>query len=153
MQAVLEVDHSSGHMKNKPDALSPSGLNTKWGGKQRKMRASVLIEGCLGQNPPNVHGKVLHVGDTQEMQFKEVDDPPFYDLQAQDYIGKQKGIFQILFERGLYIEVMIKGYTPAQLNEKILNGEPIKSEDYQAALVMEGLPDFLNEKSALEEIS
>jgi AAA15 family ATPase/GTPase len=95
-----------------------------------------------------VHGKVLHVGDTQEMQFKEGD-----DLQAQDYIGKQKGIFQILFERGLYIEVMIKGYTPAQLNEKILNGEPIKSEDYQAAPVMEGLPDFLNEKSALEEIS
>ncbi len=40
------------------------------------------------------------------MVFQPGDPPPFYVPNAVDYVGKNKGILQILYERGLYVEGM-----------------------------------------------
>ena len=45
---VIEVDHSSGNAKYLPDGLHVSNMNVRYGGKQRKLRASTMTEGCLG---------------------------------------------------------------------------------------------------------
>lgn len=152
MQCLLEVDHSSGHLKSKPDALSITGMNVYYGGVQRKLRDSVMIEGCLGENPPEINGIRLQIGSIQKMQFQPGDRSPFNFPEAIDYIGKPKGMYQILYERGLYKVGMIKGYSDAELHEKLLNNKEVKDETLQAQLVLSGSPDFKHEKSALQEI-
>jgi hypothetical protein len=44
---LIEVDHSSGHMKTKEDGLYPEGMNAKWGGKQRTLRTVHSIPGMI----------------------------------------------------------------------------------------------------------
>ncbi|CAM9847356.1 unnamed protein product, partial [Pylaiella littoralis] len=48
MQIVFEVDHSSGHGKQREDGLHVSNMNVKYGGKQKVLRDSVMTEECLG---------------------------------------------------------------------------------------------------------
>jgi hypothetical protein len=64
-------DQSSGHARKRHDSLNVVGLNGRWGGKQKKMRDSKIVEGCLGP-----HNKLLTIGDTQSMIFLESDDGP-----------------------------------------------------------------------------
>jgi hypothetical protein len=74
-----------------------------------------MTEGCLGPEPPRVHGRVLGVGSVQTMVFEEGDDPPFLDLSAVDYVGKNKGInfnTNLLFEfHSLNFKASCKFYT------------------------------------------
>jgi hypothetical protein len=95
-------------------------MNTEYGGKQSAMRDTLIEreEGFLGLNP----GLTLQVGDTQRMIFAEDDPPPHfkpdapkYDQPATDgkkavegYIGKPKGLKQVLWERGLWKDGMIQ---------------------------------------------
>jgi hypothetical protein len=72
-QLVFEVDHSSGHTKTKSNGLQVSEMNKGVGGKQRKMRSSEIIEGCLG----DYAGKCLKVGDVQSMVFLDTEQPHF----------------------------------------------------------------------------
>jgi hypothetical protein len=72
---VFELDHSSGHDKEKADGLTttPSMLNWEHGGKQRSMRPSELgIE-----NTGTVrHDRCINLGEIQHMSFGINDLPP-----------------------------------------------------------------------------
>ncbi|CAM9922815.1 unnamed protein product, partial [Pylaiella littoralis] len=48
MQVVVEVDHSSGHAKQREDGLHVSNMNVKYGDKQKVLRDTVMTEGCVG---------------------------------------------------------------------------------------------------------
>ena len=145
----------------------------KYGGKQKIMRDTTMTEGCVGPGEAKMHlnsGKwstqfvqgvtektvdlKLRVGATQSMVFKAGDPPPFYACDAQPnentsktsrgkvvlvheaYAGKPKGMQQVLWERGLYAEGMsASADAPAEK----------KMDD-----IISNLPDFKNEKSALQ---
>ena len=119
-QLQVEIDWSAGHSKFRAGALSAKAMNTEYGGKPSAMRDTVIEreEGFLGPNP----GRTLQVGDTQRMVFAGGDpaphfkpDAPKYDQPATDgkkavegYIGKPKGLKQVLWERGLWKDGMIQ---------------------------------------------
>ena len=42
LQVILEVDHSSGHLKPKDDGLSINGMNLGFGGKQGNVRETLI---------------------------------------------------------------------------------------------------------------
>jgi hypothetical protein len=178
-QLVLEVDHSSGHLKSREDGLNAERMNLKWGGKQPILRDTQLTSDCLGDqrdfevtirengNPPRIIKyvyKKMNLGEVQSMVFKDTDLPPFneptvpkYDKEitaqqkteykarklAEDpnkqfsqedfiipgYVGKPKGMAQVLLERGLYTPGMTKDQAKAALSK---------------------CGDFKNEMSALE---
>lgn len=86
-QLVFEVDHSAGHTKTKMNGLQVTNVMNKGvGGKQRKMRCTEIIEGCLGDQV----GRCLNIGDIQSMVFLESEKPhfsPFNQLPKYD-IGR-----------------------------------------------------------------
>lgn len=70
------------------------------------------------------------------------------------YIGKNKGIFQVLYERGLYLPKM-KGRQTQGTKEKLeLKGKQdlIVPPELDAHAVLENCPDFLFEKTALQQV-
>ena len=71
---VFELDHSSGHDKEKSDGLTttPSMLGWEHGGKQRHMRCSLLDETNTGTVR---HSRCIDIGSIQQMTF-EIDDLP-----------------------------------------------------------------------------
>jgi hypothetical protein len=72
---VYELDHSSGHDKEKADGLTttPSMLGWEHGGKQRSMRASELGVNNTGTVQ---HGQCINLGEIQHMNFQIDDLPP-----------------------------------------------------------------------------
>jgi len=70
----FEVDNSSGHGKAKVDGLNVAKMSSSWGGKQPKLRDSIITENCLGPYNP-----LLKVGDTQCMVFAPGCLPPHFD--------------------------------------------------------------------------
>ena len=90
-QLVLEVDHSSGHAKQRENGLYVSAMNVTWGkGKGAKMRSTVVTDDCLGDRPARLKWKCkeidckLEAGQTQHMCFQPGDPPPFYDPDAPE---------------------------------------------------------------------
>ena len=79
MQILLEVDHSSGHLKEQSDGLMVNAMNIRWGGKGDAKRDTVIEEGCLGPDPPVLNGRKLTIGSVQRMIFEEGSPPPFQD--------------------------------------------------------------------------
>ena len=82
VQVLLEVDHSSGHLKEQSDGLMVNAMGLKWGGKTTPKRDSIMEVGCLGENVPVVGNKQLTLGMLQKMIFEEGDPPPFQDPTA-----------------------------------------------------------------------
>jgi hypothetical protein len=82
MQILLEVDHSSGHLKEQSDGLMVNAMGIKWGGKTIPKRDSVMEEGCLGEDPPEINGRKLTLGSVQKMTFDVGDYGPFYEPRA-----------------------------------------------------------------------
>jgi hypothetical protein len=88
-QLAFEVDHSSGHTKTKANGLQVNEMNKLYGGNQRIMRDTVIVQGCLG--PEEQRGifregeRCLQIGDIQHMCFQDGDLPPFYDLSINSY--------------------------------------------------------------------
>lgn len=170
-QIAIEVDHSAGHAKYLPEGLHVANMNVKHGGKQKVPRDSVMTEGCLGPGKAEmflsgdkwstkkpagalttrVVDLKLKLGDVQRMSFGPTDPPPFYDWEAppkdkrvqrrgkleqkEGYVGKAKGIKQVLWERGWYVDGMSATSKDVQMNLE---------------LVLGGLPDFKNERTALQ---
>jgi hypothetical protein len=140
-QLLLEVDHSSGHLRKKENGLSVAGMNLGWGGKQVAVRDTSVPADSLGDKP----GLSLIAGQIQRSTFAAEGPPPFYDREAPKddttfgqltaavrgswansadgkkwakantdkeppadhvcfpgYVGKPKGVYQLLYERGLY---------------------------------------------------
>lgn len=85
-QLVLEVDWSAGHMKDGENALGLQKINSKFGGKSRQMRDSILEDAeCLGDYADYIEdGKTVtyirkyNVGDTQSSTFQPGDSAPYY---------------------------------------------------------------------------
>ena len=79
---LLEVDHSSGHLKELSDGLMVNAMGLEWGGKTNPKRDSIMEHGCLGEDLPVIDGRKLAIGMLQKMIFQEGDPPPFQDLTA-----------------------------------------------------------------------
>ena len=161
-QFLVEVDHSSGHDKFKPDGLNVHSMAAGVGGKSQKLlrTSKNLTADCLGTHAAvvkrvNNAGKVieewnvkLKAGDDQPMVFQKDDPPPFKnpDAKPEDYVGKAKGITQVLFERGLLDPN--KKYT--------LKGNVNKAGDHDRTTsklhILQSCPDFANEVSLLEQL-
>eukprot|EP00732_Lithocolla_globosa_P001261 Lithocolla_globosa_v1_NODE_597_length_3629_cov_4.882205.p1 type:complete len:792 gc:universal NODE_597_length_3629_cov_4.882205:2932-557(-) len=97
-QQIIEVDWSSGHAMHKPDGLHVSNMNVSYGGKQKKLRESIVTQDCLGNSKAIMtwHGRQIDLklqpGDVQSMIFKEGDPPPWYfpDCPPYDAIHAKK---------------------------------------------------------------
>jgi hypothetical protein len=82
MQILLEVDQSSGHLKEQSDGLMVNAMGIRWGGKTVPKRDSVMEEGCLGEDPHFVNGRQLTLGSVQKMKFEVGNEGPFYEPRA-----------------------------------------------------------------------
>jgi hypothetical protein len=146
-QIVMEVDWSSGHAHHREDALSAQTMNVSYGGKQAIPSPSVVTAECLGP-----HGPKLKPNDTQHFRFRAADEtggsadsPPVYkpSLAAEEYIGKAKGMKQILWERGLWVEGMV---------DKVADDDSVRDQSMSMRHVLSQCKDFREEVSALQTI-
>ena len=107
-QFVFFFDWSLGHAKYPAGAPNIHAMNVNLGEKRGVFcPAHILEDFNYPENfPPTL--VQLKKGDVQHMVFQENDPPPFYRpcMRPADYVGKPKGIKQILFERGLFVEGM-----------------------------------------------
>lgn len=141
-QFVLIFDWSSGHAKYPAGAPNVTDMNVNFGGKQGIFRPAQILEDYTYPDDFPAYLPRLKKGDLQHMLFLETDHPPFYrpNLLPAQYVGKQKGLKQVLYERGLYVPGM---------TEKGTNG----NSDDQTSLtfVLSECLDFKLQKSALQE--
>jgi hypothetical protein len=70
MQVLLEVDHSSGHLKEQSNGLIVNAMGIRWGGKTIPKRDSIMELGCLSANPPVINGRQLTIGSVQKMTYR-----------------------------------------------------------------------------------
>ncbi|CAM9895827.1 unnamed protein product, partial [Chrysoparadoxa australica] len=131
-QIVFEIDYSANHGKWAEDALNVNNMNVFHGGKQTKLRDTVVTAGCLGTFPTKVS---LKAGDTQHMTYQAGDPPPFYapHLGIIEICGQAKGMKQVLFERGLWDP------------QNQMDGKVMKE-------VLGGCSDFAGEKSRIRKL-
>ena len=47
-QLMIEVDHSAGYAKYRGDGLHVGNMNVSFGGKQRALRDTIMVERCFG---------------------------------------------------------------------------------------------------------
>ena len=139
---IFLFDWSSGHAKYPKGAPNGNSMNVNFGGKQEAFRpAEIQQEFTYPENfPPNL--RKLGPGMFQSMVFQEGDSPPFYKptLSPAQYVGKPKGMKQVLFERGLFVQGMTE------------NGSNGQSEDGTSMkFVLSECIDFKTQKTALQE--
>ncbi|CAM9278484.1 unnamed protein product, partial [Ectocarpus sp. 12 AP-2014] len=127
MQIVFEVDHSSGHGKQREDGLHVSNMNVKYGGKQKVLRDSVMTEESLGPE----EAKMYFANGRWSTKFSE-------GAVCEGYEGKAKGVRQYLWERGWWKDGMSTGAGV--------------SDDMHVEKVLQALPDFKNERTALQHL-
>ena len=60
----------------------------------------------IGSQPRRWGGVELNAGDKQWFYFRPGDPPPHFDPTATDYVGKHKGMRQVCYERGWYVDGM-----------------------------------------------
>jgi hypothetical protein len=158
-QLVLEVDQSSGHMKYEDDALITSRLNVGWGGSQPLMRDSrISSQDYLGNQSPAMFqvGEIqkMYFDEQSTGPFYEHDadaiklDRPYSQMQLAEmqsrsrsnkplpttkkgWLHQPKGMKQILWERGLYVNGMNK---------------------YQMQQSLAKCSDFQNEKIGIQKL-
>ena len=78
--------------------------------------------------------------------------PPDDTIMIPGFIGKAKGIKQILFERGLWKAGMVRSKTPAEIKQLMLLRLEPPSNDMCYDKVLSACTDFALEKTALEEM-
>ena len=74
---IFLFDHSNGHDRLQPDGLNLNRVSVKFGGKQPKMRTSKLTS-LIFFGPHHTTSSALQLGDSQSMQFSEIDIGPCY---------------------------------------------------------------------------
>ena len=75
---IFLFDQSSGHKKYREDSLNIKNINVSYGGKNTRMRDTVIKE--VGPYPA-----MLKVGETQKMCFTEEDEGPFWLTPENGY--------------------------------------------------------------------
>ena len=87
---MFELDNSNGHTVDCLVGLSttPSVINMGWGGKQRKIRDTVLTENNIG---PITHTQSLIVVNIQSIVFLTTDLPPIFDPDIPKYDISKEG--------------------------------------------------------------
>ena len=94
------------------DALTLSNLLVGWGGNNAKVpKAKKIEEGCV--NPkrleiPEMWREKMMLGEVEQFKFVQGDPPPFYDLNATDYVGKPIGLKELLYRPGLWKDGMTR---------------------------------------------
>ena len=78
--------------------------------------------------------------------------PPDETIMIPGFIGKAKGIKQILWERGLWKAGMVRSKTPTEIKRLILLRLEPPSNDMCYDKVLSACTDFALEKTALEEM-
>ena len=107
---MIAVDHSAGHAKYREDGLHVGNMNVRFGGKQRALRDTNMVEGCLGPGEAKMYlnrgawgtqfieGVTTRTvdlnpkpGETQTMSFPPNAPPPFYacDAPRSDVMGRK----------------------------------------------------------------
>lgn len=123
-QIVFEFDHSMNHLKFAEDAIKANKLRVKFGCNEQKIRPTKIIsEECIG--PANK--RILNVGDIQSFYYDKCSKTPNYPNHVpEEWIGKNKELSQLLWERGLYnpYEMRCKG----DMEKVFMNLPDIKSE-------------------------
>ncbi len=153
-QLVAEVDWSAGHGKRKDDGLDASKMNVGWGGSQARMRSTTIQDGCLGGLLTT-----LSIGDVQHMVFQEDDPPPFDQADAPKYdttkvspaVGLSEGL------PSATVATVVRGYVgKAKGLRQVLNerGYDVVSLKCKAAIVkiLAEAPDFRDELTLVEEV-
>ena len=72
-EVQILVDHSCGHDRQRTDGLNVVCMNSMYGGKQRRIHDTRIVQGCIGD-----FKSTLELGDIQNMQFNLMDTGPFY---------------------------------------------------------------------------
>ena len=87
-EVVFLFDHSCGHDRKRPDGLNLNALSKGYGGKQVKMRSSLIKqkEGYLGKYSHQLN--ILKIGSIQSMVFTEENTGPIY-LTDEEKIKKR----------------------------------------------------------------
>jgi hypothetical protein len=133
---ILLLDHSCGHDRQREDGLNVKKMTKSFGGKQGKLRDTVIKQqqGYLGPHDPK-----LKVGDAQHMIFQPTDEGPFWmtpeerekrrhDVRVQGKKKKRKydkeELLNMLKEKGL----TVKGKVKALQQAATANGIPIEEE-------------------------
>lgn len=63
VQILVEVDHSSAHLKRQDNGLTVSEMGLNWGGKKGERHSTIIVdETCLGPNPPILGDRCLMIG-------------------------------------------------------------------------------------------
>lgn len=107
-QIVLEVDWSQGHAKKTPGGLYVTDMTLNVGGAGDKMRDTFITPGCLQSGERDGSGAArLNPEDWQHFEFRQGDavnpgDENSTLVSQRGHIGKNKGLRQILWERGLW---------------------------------------------------
>ena len=98
-------DWSSCHDCLEEGAPSVRKMNVGFGGTRKGEDIACMDAVTLKEDTPK-----LSAGAVQHLVFQSGDDPPFYarHLDPSEYVGKLKGMRQILWERGLLKECMSK---------------------------------------------
>jgi len=151
-QLIFEFDWSSGHKAHREGCLAAYKMNVSFGGKQSIPDASRLTEGCVGPQEK----RKIQVDEMQHFFFRTgeengtgVDDPPPWyapNVSASEYLGQAKGLKQVLWERGLWVDGMVRA-----VGED--DDEPQRSQSMSMTHVLSECEDFRNEVTLLEEIA
>jgi hypothetical protein len=165
-ECVFYFDHSSGHAAFPEDALNVYNMNLNYGGKKgEEMGSAETLEDydgpdrvgretnlshqqrhdLYGVENDGLEGK-MKKGTVQHMIFQENDWPPFYNHRATDYVGKPKGIKQVLWERGLWKEE----YTLDGKKTRGPTGLKMRDLTTSAKHILGQCLDFQSQKSNLQ---
>jgi uncharacterized DUF497 family protein len=71
---------------------------------------------------------------------------------VKGYVGKAKGILQVLYERGLYQQNMHGKITQTTINERFVKGKVAQDPANDAFAVLDACRDFTEETTQLEEL-
>ena len=140
-------DWSSGHAKYPEGALNVNVMQVNFNGKQEtkaKLNPACILDDDHDYSYPEDFPQNLprlKIGDIQHMVFQENDPPPFCrpNLARESYVGKCKGMKQVLYERGLYVQGMTE-------NGPKEGGNVLLSMKY----VLGNCLDFKTQKSQLQ---
>ena len=146
-QIAMEVDWSSGHMKYDNNALRVIHMNAGWGGKQLIMRDTILTSADL-----DTRNAIYQPGDRQSMFFNNPLMGPLYDPNApmldtpytpeevkrnprdpstkpNGWLGKAKGIKQVLWERCLWKDGMKCKMSAKEKLKCLMENRELRTQD------------------------